>query len=192
MGMGTNEGGGLRLGKVLAVVFLLIGAYYLGSGGSNTSNTTNVTEQENQVVTQPDQKLGSAEQTVPQTVKNIDTKKVASVEGLKACSQQANMNFNTIITAETKNQVDLREMRSFTNHLNTKDGKCYMVITGISNEAGSTLKRLYDVYDNKKLAFDWIQKNPSTGQSSDLCFITGGGDCLINKIFEEKMESSIY
>ncbi len=129
----------------------------------------------------------------PQSNQNIKNNNVVSTEKLQACAQQANTNFKNIVALETKNAADLKEIKSFTNHINSKDGKCYMVTTNISNDIGTNLKRLYDVYDNKELAYDLKTTNfNDPSKSADLCFIMGGGDCTITHIFEEKMESTIY
>ncbi|MSU74593.1 hypothetical protein EXS57_02330 [Candidatus Kaiserbacteria bacterium] len=124
---------------------------------------------------------------------------VSNVDELRACAQQANANFNSIIASETKNAADLRALRTYTNHFNAKEKRCFMVITSISNDIGSKMQRLYDVYDNKKLASNWKVKNSNdlADQSPGLCLIYNAsdkayGDCNIVLIFEEKMESATY
>lgn len=168
---------------ILVITLIALGGYVLFSKSSNTSDNK-VSDLSNNPTTE--------------STSNQDTDNT-KVTDLQACSQQSDANFKSIITSETKNSADLKEIRTYTNHFNTTDKKCYMVITNISSELGSKMQRLYDVYDNKELASNWKVKNPNdpTDQSPGLCIIYNGdnkayGDCNITHIFEEKMESTTY
>lgn len=145
------------------------------------------------------QEQPSAQQTIPQASAN---NAAASVDEAQGCAQQSNANYNTIIASVTKNAADLQEMRSFTNHFNAQLGECFMVITFADYPLtqggyGSVNKDLYDVYENKKIAFDWKTTDPTSGKTSDLCVIYNGGngaygDCTTDPIFEQDMESATF
>jgi len=163
----SGTSGSLKFLGILGVIVVVILIVAL-----NQSDAPQATSDSN---TQQSAPVTSASQKQENTV--------ASAEDLRNCSQQAKTNFDSIILAETRNEADRKLIRTYTNHFNTREGKCFMVLTSVYPEYPAyNSMRLFDVYDNKMLANDML----------GTCMITGGGDCRITLIFEEKMESKTY
>jgi len=114
-----------------------------------------------------------------------------------ACAKQAKILFDSVVEHYinlTNPSYKKQQQWSYTNHFNSKEGKCFMVVTDVDYVFSEKLALLYDVYDNKQLAsYSKVSdvSNPSK-PPIEVCSITGGGDCLTNNIFAEKMESTTY
>ena len=110
------------------------------------------------------------------------------VDVAQACANQASANFNNYLGSSPHPST---ESFTYTNHFNQSLGKCFMVITDLYTPAKGgmttpTAKFLFDVYENKQLAFD------NLNGPTPFCTIAGGGDCTIIPIFSNDMESTNY
>jgi hypothetical protein len=193
---------------VIAIIVLVWFAYSIGQSSNSSTQSVNTAQP---VVTTADQTQSSASvpastqtavQTQPSLTSSTNTSSTNAANAL-GCAQQSKAMFDTQYAPDTVSQNGLVSL-TYTNHLNTILGKCFMVVTIVrsyqdnpANDIQSyslTFTTLYDVYENKELAWDTIYEE-ANGQVTNTCTVIGNynGNCTItNNLFNTDMESTTY
>jgi regulatory protein YycI of two-component signal transduction system YycFG len=180
---------------VIAVLALVIGAYYFGTSANKQTETVSNTQDASVPATTTNEVPQSAseqpvvKQAAPQPTANIEPAEIATTDELLTCSNQAKTLFATHSSAIPPSMMSDSTF-TYKDHFNVTDGKCYSVET--YNGSSSFGESLWDVYENNNIAnYNLTNANAPSGQ----CLLNGVSGCSktqFDTYLNSKMESSTY